>query len=50
MISAPDLDLINITDDVDEAVELLVQAPRQREHEHRAAQSTAAAAGSPEHG
>ena len=50
MISAADIDLLNITDDVDEAVELLVAAPGQRDQEERAAQTTAAAAGSPERG
>jgi hypothetical protein len=53
MISAPDIELINITDDVDEAVALLVDSRHRREHEHREAQSTASAAasaGSPERG
>jgi hypothetical protein len=53
MISAADIELLNITDDVDEAVRMLVDARQRREHEHRAAESTAAAAataGSPERG
>ena len=53
MISAADIELLNITDDVDEAVSMLVDARQRREHEHRAAESTAAAAataGSPERG
>ena len=44
MISAPDLDLLNVTDDVDEAVALLLDSPHQREHERRSAEATAAAA------
>ena len=48
MISAPDLDLVNVTDDVDEAVAMIVDDLHQREHERRSAQATAAAAGSSE--
>jgi uncharacterized protein (TIGR00730 family) len=44
MISAPDIDLLNVTDDVDEAVELLRNSPHQREHERLSAEATAAAA------
>jgi uncharacterized protein (TIGR00730 family) len=44
MISAPDVELLNVTDDVDEAVELLRNSPHQREHERRSAEATAAAA------
>src|SRR4051794_26646417 len=44
MISAPDLDLLNLTDDVDEAVGMLVDSAHQREHERRSAEATAAAA------
>jgi uncharacterized protein (TIGR00730 family) len=41
MISAPDVDLLNVTDDVDEAVELLVDSRDQRVHELRSARATA---------
>jgi hypothetical protein len=44
MISAPDVDLLNVTDDVDEAVALLLDSPHQREHERLSAEATAAAA------
>ncbi len=44
MISAPDIDLLNVTDDVDEAVALLLDSPHQREHERLSAEATAAAA------
>jgi uncharacterized protein (TIGR00730 family) len=44
MISAPDIDLLNLTDDVDEAVAMLVDSAHQREHERRSAEATAAAA------
>ena len=43
-ISAPDLELLNVTDDVDEAVALLVDSRPQREHERRSTQAAAAAA------
>ena len=44
MISAPDIDLLNLTDDVDEAVAMLVDSVHQREHERRSSEATAAAA------
>ncbi len=44
MISAPDIDLLNVTDDVDEAVAMLLDSPHQREHERLSAEATAAAA------
>ena len=44
MISAPDVELLNVTDDVDEAVALLVDSRHQREHERRSTQAAAAAA------
>jgi uncharacterized protein (TIGR00730 family) len=47
MISAPDVDLLNVTDDVDEAVSMLVDSRDQREHERRAAEATAASAAEP---
>jgi len=43
MISAPDVDLLNVTDDVDEAVALLVDSAHQREHEQASSAATAAA-------
>ena len=39
-----DLDLFTVTDDVDEAVAMLLDSPHQREHELRSAEATAAAA------
>jgi uncharacterized protein (TIGR00730 family) len=47
MISAPDVELLNVTDDVDEAVSMLVDSRDQRDHERRAAEVTAAAAAEP---
>jgi uncharacterized protein (TIGR00730 family) len=44
MISAPDVELLNVTDDVDEAVAMLLDSPHQREHERRSAEANAAAA------
>src|SRR5690349_5043907 len=44
MISPPDVELLNVTDEVDEAVAMLVDGRPQREHERRSAQATAAAA------
>ncbi len=43
MISAPDLDLLNVTDDVDEAVAILVDSVHQREHEQASSEANAAA-------
>ena len=43
MISAPDVDLLNVTDDVDEAVHILADARHQRQHERRSTEATAAA-------
>jgi uncharacterized protein (TIGR00730 family) len=48
MISPPDVELLNVTDDVDEAVAMLVDSRPQREHERRSAQATAAAAAAAE--
>jgi uncharacterized protein (TIGR00730 family) len=47
MISVPDVELLNVTDDVDEAVSLLVGSRDQREHERRSAEATAVAAAEP---
>src|SRR5689334_236295 len=44
MISPPDIELLNVTDDVGEAVALLVDSRPQREHERRSTQAAAAAA------
>jgi uncharacterized protein (TIGR00730 family) len=41
MISPPDVDLLNVTDDVDEAVAMLVDSRHQREHELASMQATA---------
>ncbi|HYJ74101.1 MAG TPA: TIGR00730 family Rossman fold protein [Kineosporiaceae bacterium] len=47
MISPPDVDLLNVTDDVDEAVELLVDSRDQRVHERRSTRATAVAHAEP---
>ncbi len=47
MISAPDIDLLNVTDDVEEAVSVLIDSRDQREHEHRTTEATAASAAEP---
>jgi uncharacterized protein (TIGR00730 family) len=47
MISAPDLELLIVTDDVDEAVSLLADSRDQRAHERHSAQATAATAAEP---
>ena len=39
MISAPDIDLLNVTDDVDEAVSLLADSRDQRDHERHSTQA-----------
>ena len=48
MISGPDVELLNVTDDVDEAVAMLVDSPHQLEHERLSTQATAAAAAAAE--
>jgi uncharacterized protein (TIGR00730 family) len=47
MISPPDVELLNVTDDVDEAVDLLVDSRDQREHERRSTAATAASHAEP---
>jgi uncharacterized protein (TIGR00730 family) len=47
MISPPDIDLLNVTDDVDEAVSLLVDSRDQHVHEQRSTEATAASAAEP---
>jgi uncharacterized protein (TIGR00730 family) len=47
MISPPDVELLNVTDDVDEAVDMLVDSRDQREHERRSAAATAASRAEP---
>ena len=49
-ISAPDLDLISVTDDVDEVVQMMVDADSTRRAEERAAGAALAEAVGPEHG
>src|SRR5215212_7863385 len=48
MISPPDVELLNVTDDVDEAIAILVDTRHQHDHERRSTQATAAAAAAAE--
>jgi uncharacterized protein (TIGR00730 family) len=48
MISPPDVELLNVTDDVDEAIAILVDSRHQHDHERRSTQATAAAAAAAE--
>jgi uncharacterized protein (TIGR00730 family) len=47
MIAPPDVELLNVTDDVDEAVEMLVDSRDQREHERQSTAATAASRAEP---